>query len=65
MAETLLRPSQIAKRYGITPNTIRGWIRTGRLEAVQTLGGHYRLSAEAVDQALGVVPAQAAGAVEG
>ena len=41
--EKLLRVSEVAKILNIHPSTIRLWIRSGRLNAVKTKGGHYRI----------------------
>jgi excisionase family DNA binding protein len=39
----LLRLSQLARFWEKNPNTILGWIRQGRLPAIRSPGGHYRV----------------------
>ena len=40
---TWLTTGQAAELCAVTPSTILNWIRKGRLEAVRTAGGHYRV----------------------
>lgn len=36
--------TQLAKKYGVSSQTIRNWIRSGKIEAPsRTLGGHFRV----------------------
>ncbi len=44
-----LTPSQVAARYGVTPQAVYKWIRAGRVRAEQTPGGSWRLPAEQFD----------------
>lgn len=44
----LVRPSVLAKAWGIHPRTVTAWLRTGKLPAVKTPGEHYRVRAEDV-----------------
>ncbi|MHB8123156.1 MAG: excisionase family DNA-binding protein [Desulfuromonadaceae bacterium] len=37
----LLRPDEVAAYYGVTVSTVRGWIRMGKLEAVE-IAGHLK-----------------------
>jgi excisionase family DNA binding protein len=48
MDERLLRPSDIARVWGIHPKTLYLWIRQGRLRAVRTPGDQFRLRAKDV-----------------
>lgn len=41
--------AQVAKLFGVTVSTVDRWIRSGRLPAVRTLGGHYRITRSDVD----------------
>jgi len=41
--ERLLRPKEACGRLGISYSTLRRWIKEGRIRAVQTLGGKYRI----------------------
>ena len=39
-----------ASRYGVTPETVRRWCRSGSLPVTRTPGGHYRIEAEIWDE---------------
>jgi len=39
----LLRPKEACSRLGVSYSTLRRWIKEGRIRAVQTLGGKYRI----------------------
>lgn len=39
----LLRPSELARLWGLHPSTVNGWIREGRLPAIRTPGAQYRV----------------------
>jgi excisionase family DNA binding protein len=41
-----LSASQVAARYGVTPQAVYKWIKSGRVQAEQTPGGSWRLPAE-------------------
>jgi excisionase family DNA binding protein len=43
---TWLTTGQTAHRCAVTPATVLNWIRSGRLEAIRTPGGHYRVKLE-------------------
>jgi excisionase family DNA binding protein len=45
----LLTLPEAAARLGVTPGTIRRWIRTGDLPAHRLPGGHFRVSSTALD----------------
>lgn len=53
MAGKLLRPSEVAERLGVEPQTVTRYIREGRLSAIETAGGHYRISEASVLAFLG------------
>ena len=44
--DRLLTPSEVAEIFRVNPKTVTRWARTGRLQAIKTIGGHrrYRLS---------------------
>lgn len=44
-----LTPAQVAKRFHVSPITVRNWANTGKLEAVTTPGGHRRFNLAAVE----------------
>jgi len=43
MARDLLSTGEAAKICSVTPNTVLKWIKSGRLPAQRTPGGHYRI----------------------
>ena len=42
--------SEAAARMGVHRRTVRGWVRDGRLPALNTPGGHYRILAGDLDR---------------
>ena len=53
MPGKLFRPSEVAERLGVEPQTVTRYIREGRLAATETAGGHYRISEGAMLAFLG------------
>lgn len=45
-----LTASQVAVRYGVTPQAVYKWIKAGRVRAEQTPGGSWRLPADQFDR---------------
>ena len=43
MSERLLRPKEACRRLGVSYVTLRRWIKEGKIRAVKTLGGKYRI----------------------
>jgi len=41
--EHLLRPKEACSRLGVSYSTLRRWVKEGRIRAVQTIGGKYRI----------------------
>ncbi len=39
----LVRPSELARFWGLHPRTLHSWIREGRLPAIRSPGNHFRL----------------------
>ncbi len=52
MTDRLLDVSTVARRFDVTPVTIRNWIRSGRLRAERTLSGRYRIRASILAAAI-------------
>ncbi len=50
--ETLLRPRDAAVQLQISYPTIKQWIYRGKLRAVKTPGGHYRIPQTEIDRLL-------------
>lgn len=42
--QEFLSTGQAAKLLGVTPDTVLKWVKTGRLSATRTPGGHYRIA---------------------
>jgi excisionase family DNA binding protein len=40
--EVLLKPAEVAERFGVDPKTIIRWVKAGKLNPQRTLGGHRR-----------------------
>jgi len=43
MFEKLLRPKEVCQRLGISYSTLSRWVREGRVKAIRTAGGKYRI----------------------
>jgi len=41
--ERLLRPKEVCQRLGISYPTLARWVREGKIRAVRTAGGKYRI----------------------
>lgn len=39
----LISTGEVAKRLGVTPQTVREWIASKKIQASQTPGGHWRV----------------------
>ncbi|RXS98121.1 helix-turn-helix domain-containing protein [Silvibacterium dinghuense] len=48
----MLTPREAALRLGIAYPTVKQWIYHGKLKAVKTPGGHYRIAEDELDQFL-------------
>lgn len=44
----LIRPSDLARFWGLHPKTLYLWVRAGKLDAVRTPGGQFRVDPDAV-----------------
>ncbi len=47
--DRLLSTGKAARRLSVTPDTVLKWIKSGRLPAVRTAGGHYRIAPNDLD----------------
>ena len=45
----MLSTGKAARRLSVTPDTVLKWIKSGRLPAVRTAGGHYRVAESDLD----------------
>lgn len=52
MANDLLTPAEVARRFSVDPRTVVRWARSGKLPSIRTLGGHYRFSRAVVQSLL-------------
>lgn len=50
--DELLTPSEVAALFRVNPKTVTRWARSGKLNAIRTLGGHRRFRASEVHQQL-------------
>ena len=48
MKKKYLTTGEFAEICSVTPDTVLKWIKEGKLNALQTLGGHYRISKNAL-----------------
>ncbi len=46
--ERLLMPAEVAALFRVDPKTVTRWAASGRIDSVQTPGGHYRFPESAV-----------------
>ncbi|HXF69499.1 MAG TPA: helix-turn-helix domain-containing protein [Thermoflexus sp.] len=46
--DILLKPKEAARLLGVTQRCLRGWVRSGKIAALRTPGGHYRYPLESV-----------------
>ena len=50
--EALLTPSEVAALFRVNPKTVTRWARSGKLNAIRTLGGHRRFKASEIRRCL-------------
>jgi len=48
--KALLRPDEVAAYYSVSVKTVRGWIATGKLEAIKIAGGLLRIRRETISK---------------
>jgi excisionase family DNA binding protein len=46
--QTIYLPGEVAAIFQVSPRTINGWSRAGRLPSSKTLGGHHRFARSTV-----------------
>jgi len=51
-SEHLLRPKEVCRIFGVSYPTLRRWIKEGRIRAIQTVGGKYRIPESEVKRLL-------------
>ena len=49
MAKDLLTTGQVADILSVTPDTVLKWIKAGKIPAIRTFGGHYRIAKENIE----------------
>ena len=49
MTEKLISTGQAAKLCSVTPDTVVNWIKSGRVRAQRTVGGHYRIARDEIE----------------
>ena len=45
-----LRIGEVAKRFGVTPETVRNWDREGKIKSTRTLGNHRRFEQKDIEK---------------
>ncbi|MCC7078229.1 MAG: helix-turn-helix domain-containing protein [Acidimicrobiia bacterium] len=43
--DELLTPAEVARLFRVNPKTVTRWARSGKIQAIRTLGGHRRFRA--------------------
>ena len=41
---------EVARMFGVAPSTVWLWVKEGRIHAIRTLGGRYRIPADEVER---------------
>lgn len=44
-----LTADQVAEKFGISAEAVRGWARTGKVDAIRLPGGQYRFRREVIE----------------
>ncbi|HZL97658.1 MAG TPA: helix-turn-helix domain-containing protein [Terriglobales bacterium] len=53
---TLYKVREVADHFGVTNDTVLGWVRRGRLMALRLANGHYRVTAQSFEKLLHAAP---------
>lgn len=53
---TYLTTGEAADLLGVSSQTVVNWIKTGKLDAIRTLGGHRRIDRTVIEQMLTTGP---------
>jgi excisionase family DNA binding protein len=56
--DQLLTPAEVAALFRVDPKTVTRWARSGKLQAIRTLGGHRRYRETDVRALLSGIPVQ-------
>jgi excisionase family DNA binding protein len=56
VGDELLTVDEVAERVKVNPETVRRWIKSGKLPAVKAAGGPYRIHSTDLDRLFGAVP---------
>ena len=56
VTERLLRPKEVCQRLGISYSTLSRWVREGRIRAIRTAGGKFRIPESEVRRIAEVLP---------
>lgn len=46
--DELLTPAEVARMFRVNPKTVTRWARSGKIQAIRTLGGHRRFRSSEV-----------------
>ena len=47
-----MRTGEVAEKLGVSRATVQSWCRARKLECIETLGGHYLVTARALEEFL-------------
>ena len=53
---TLYKVREVADHFGVTNDTVLGWVRRGKLMALRLVNGHYRITGESFEKLLRTAP---------
>ncbi len=49
----LLTGAEVAAKFSVHPNTVTRWHKSGKIDAMRTLGGHRRFYADEIEKMIG------------
>ena len=50
--DKLLTPAEVARMFRVNPKTVTRWARSGKINAIRTLGGHRRYRQSEIERAI-------------